>query len=76
MNKLIVIILKENGEQVETYFKSLKEIEKTYPQIPYHSLREIYLYSSGIKQRKLHGFNLQLIEKMQIKNAVFPAIVF
>ena len=74
--KLIVTIINDNGEKIETFYKSLKEIEKQYPQIPYHSLREIYLYSSGKKQRKLHGFNLKLVEKMTITNAVFPDIVF
>ena len=76
MKKLIVTIINENGEKIETFYKSLKEIEKAYPQIAYHSLREIYLHSSGKKQRKLHGFNSQLIEKMTIKDAEFPAIMF
>lgn len=74
MNKLILTIINENGEKIETFHKSLKDIEKQYPQIAYHSLREIYLYSSGKKQRKLHKFNLQLIEKMTIKDAEFPSI--
>jgi hypothetical protein len=76
MKKLILTIINEKGEKTETFYKSLKEIEKAYPQIAYHNLREIYLHSSGKKQRKLHNFNLKLIEKMSIKDAEFPSIVF
>jgi len=70
MNKLILITINENNEQIKTPYKSLKTIEKAYPNIPYHSLREIYLFSTGKKVRKLHGFNLKLLEKLQIIDAI------
>jgi hypothetical protein len=44
MKKLILTIINEKGEKTETFYKSLKEIEKAYPQIAYHNLREIYLH--------------------------------
>jgi hypothetical protein len=65
MNKL-KLILTNNGKQEIKHYKSLKLIERDYPTIPYHSLREIYLYSTNKKNRKLHGFNLKLSEQMKI----------
>ncbi len=66
MNKLRLCILGETGiEQIKMY-KSLKLIEKDYPHIPYHNLREIYLYSTKKKMRKLHGYNSKLYEMFRI----------
>ena len=65
MNKLKLIIISNESQEIKKY-KSLKLIERDYPNIPYHSLREIYLYSTNKKTRKLHGFNLKLSEKMKI----------
>jgi len=66
MNKLKLCILGETGITDIKKYKSLKSIEKDYPAIPYHSLREIYLYSTQKKMRKLHGYNLKLYEKFRI----------
>jgi hypothetical protein len=65
MNKLKLIIFNSDKQEIKKY-KSLKLIERDYPTIPYHSLREIYLFSTNRKNRKLHGFNLKLSEKMKI----------
>ena len=65
MNKLKLILISKDKQEIKKY-KSLKLIERDYPNIPYHSLREIYLYSTNRKTRKLHGFNLRLAEQMKI----------
>jgi len=61
-----MIILGEKGVEEIKKYKSLKLIERDYPQIPYHNLREIYLYSTQRKMRKLHGYNAKLYEKFRI----------
>ena len=64
MNKLKLIIISKDKEETKKY-KSLKLIERDY-NIPYHSLREIYLFSTNKKNRKLHGYNLKLSERIKI----------
>ena len=67
-NKLIVEIL-ENGCVMSTKeYKSLRELNKDYPTIEYHQLREIHLYCTGQKMRKMHPFNKQLLSFINIKN--------
>ena len=74
MNKLKLILISKDKQEIKKY-KSLKLIERDYPNIPYHSLREIYLFSTNRKTRKLHGFNLKLSEKMKILDGDEEALV-
>jgi hypothetical protein len=67
-NKLIVEIL-ENGSVMSTKeYKTLRDLNKDYPAIEYHQLREIYLYCTGKIKRKLHPFNKQLLNTINIKD--------
>ena len=66
MNKLKLIVLGEHGITEIKHYRRLKLIEKDFPNIPYHNLREIYLYSTQRKMRKLHGFNSKLYDKYRI----------
>jgi hypothetical protein len=67
-NKLIVEIL-ENGSVMSTKeYKTLRDLNKDYPAIEYHQLREIHLYCTGRKQRKMHPFNKQLLSFINIQN--------
>jgi hypothetical protein len=67
MNKLLLQLLdKQSGEIISTHhFKSLKEINKLYPEIPYHNLRSLYLKSVDSKT-KLHSYNQNLYMSMRI----------
>ena len=66
MNKLILNLLKDGQVEKSKNYKSLKEIQKDFPEIEYHQLREIYLFSTGRKVRNLHGYNKTLLEMIQI----------
>jgi hypothetical protein len=67
-NKLIVEIL-NNGSVIKTKeYKSLKELNRDYPQLEYHQLRELYLYCTGKLQRKLHPYNKQLLNQINIRD--------
>ena len=67
-NKLIVEFL-DNGVTMYTKeYKSLKDLNREYNQLEYHQLREIYLYCAGRLKRKLHPFNKQLLNAINIKD--------
>ena len=73
--KLIVELL-DNGAVISTKeYKSLRELNREYPQMEYHQLREIYLYCTGQIKRKMHPFNRQLLNQINIKD-IKPKQVF
>ena len=59
--QLIFQILDSNKKVIQSKpYKSLKDINKDYPDYTYHALHQIYLQSSGIEPRRMHQTN-QLI---------------
>ena len=58
-------------------YKSLKDIQKDYPNITYHALRQIYLQSSGLEPRNMHQSNKLLYEQFRIRDSpeIFTRIV-
>ena len=66
--KLIVELL-DNGAVTSTKeYKSLRELNREYPEMEYHQLREIYLYCTGQIKRKMHPYNKQLLSQISIKD--------
>ena len=69
MNKLILQMINNNGDVTKTKaYKSLKAIEEEI-NIPYHNLREVYLYCTGRKVRNLHNYNQELYQQLRIVDA-------
>jgi hypothetical protein len=68
MNKLLLQILENNVIVKSTEFKSLKEIQKQYPEYTYHSLRSVYLKCNG-DNHKLHKHNQKIYEVIRIVDA-------
>ena len=68
MNKMFLQILDNDGQIVSSKsYKSLRELNTDYKEIPYTSLRAIYLKSVNSKT-KLHRFNEHLYKTMRISN--------
>lgn len=59
------LILITNTNERKLY-KSLKEIQKDYPQYEYHQLRQVYLQSSGREHRKMHPLNQHIYKQIKI----------
>ena len=59
-------------------YKSLKEIQKDYPQFTYHALRQVYLQSTGYEVRKMHQTNKLLYSQFRIRDSpdLFKEIEF
>ena len=73
--KLILEILGSNPSTHE--FKSLRAIQKHFPQYEYHQLRAVYLQTMGRETRKQHQHNKQLYETIRIRDKpiLLPAVV-
>ena len=65
MIKLILTIL-QTGENRK--YKSLRDINKDYPQYTYSQLRAIYLQSEGQICRRQHILNTQLFAQIRIND--------
>ena len=68
MNKLILQILENNMVIKSIEYKSLREIQKAYPEHSYHSLRSVYLKCNG-DEHKLHKHNQKIYESIRIVDA-------
>ena len=65
--QLIFQILDSDKKVIQSKpYKSLKDINKDYPDYTYHSLRQIYLQSSGIEPRRMHQTNQLLFSQFRI----------
>ena len=76
--KLIFQKLDQHKKVIFTkLYKSLKDIQKDYPDITYHALRQIYLQSSGLEPRNMHKSNKLLYEQFRIIDSpdIFKQIV-
>jgi len=68
--KLIFEKLDQNKNVTFTKtYKSLKDIQKDYPQITYHALRQVYLQSTGLEPRKMHQTNQLLFSQIRIRDS-------
>ena len=68
--KLIFEKLDQHKKVIFTkLYKSLKDIQKDYPNITYHALRQIYLHSSGLEPRNMHQSNKLLYEQFRIRDS-------
>ena len=68
--KLIFEKLDQHKKVIFTkLYKSLKDIQKDYPNITYHALRQIYLQSSGLEPRNMHQSNKLLYEQFRIRDS-------
>jgi hypothetical protein len=69
MKKYILEILDENQKVITTStFKSMKDLNKSLPQIEYHQLRAIYQQSYK-PSKYLHPQLQQLYSKIRIKDS-------
>lgn len=59
--KLILIV-----NNIEKEYKSLRSINRDYPEFDYHQLREIYLQSTKKRVSKLQPRNKELFEHIKI----------
>ena len=66
--KLIVELLDNGAVTSIKEYKSLKELNREYTQLEYHQIREIYLYCTGKLKRKMHPYNKQLLNSINIKD--------
>ena len=65
--KLIFEVLDSDKKVIQSKpYKSLKDINKDYPDYTYHALRQIYLQSSGIEPRRMHQTNQLLFSQFRI----------
>jgi len=65
--QLIFQILDSDKKVIQSKpYKSLKDINKDYPDYTYHALRQIYLQSSGIEPRRMHQTNQLLFSQFRI----------
>jgi hypothetical protein len=64
-NSLIVEFTNNNVTEIKK-FKSLKELNKEFPQYAYHQLRQIYLKTNGISTTKKLQKNAKLFDFMKI----------
>ena len=60
-------ILDNNKNVIQSKsYKSLKDINKDYPDYTYHALRQIYLQSSGLEPRRMQQTNQLLFSQFRI----------
>ena len=65
--QLIFQILDSDKKVIQSKpYRSLKDINKDYPDYTYHALRQIYLQSSGIEPRRMHQTNQLLFSQFRI----------
>ena len=65
--QLIFQILDSDKKVIQSIpYRSLKDINKDYPDYTYHALRQIYLQSSGIEPRRMHQTNQLLFSQFRI----------
>ena len=65
--QLIFQILDSDQKVIQSKpYRSLKDINKDYPDYTYHALRQIYLQSSGIEPRRMHQTNQLLFSQFRI----------
>jgi predicted Zn-dependent protease len=64
-NSLIVEFTNNNVTEIKK-FKSLKELNKAFPQYAYHQLRQVYLKTNGISTIKKLQKNAKLFDFMKI----------
>ena len=55
-------------------YKSLRDVNKDYQDYNHHTLRQIYLKTSGVEPRRMHPFNQQLVSMIRIKDAPIKII--
>ena len=73
--KLILEILDSDKKVIQSKsYKSLRDINKDYQDYSYHTLRQIYLQTSGIEPRRMHPSNQQLFSMIRIRNAPITII--
>jgi len=65
--QLIFQILDSDKKVIQSKpYRSLKDINKDYPDYTYQALRQIYLQSSGIEPRRMHQTNQLLFSQFRI----------
>jgi hypothetical protein len=64
-NSLIVEFTNNNVTEIKK-FKSLKELNKAFPNYAYHQLRQVYLKTNGISTIKKLQKNANLFDFMKI----------
>jgi hypothetical protein len=71
MAKQLIFEILDSDKKVTSskVYKSLKDINKAYPDYTYHTLRQIYLQTSGLEPRKMHPSNQKLFSMIRIRDA-------
>ena len=67
--KLLFELLDHDKKVVSTKsYNCLKDIQKEYPDLTYHALRQIYLQSTGFEPRRMHQRNQFLYSQFGIRD--------
>lgn len=66
--KLILEILENGNVKLSKEYKTLKQIQKDFPQFDYHQIRAVYLECSGKEKRRRHPLASNLCKLIRIRD--------